>query len=50
MTIINIRATQDTDDTLISELMNLLIKHGFETEKYQGITYKIVMARKGEKK
>ena len=49
MTIIHIKATNDTDDKIISELMNILTKNGFKTEKYLGITSKIVMARKGEK-
>ena len=46
MTIIHIKTTQDTDDKIISELMNILNKNGFKTEKYQGINSKIVMARK----
>lgn len=46
MTTIHIKATQDTDDKILSELMNILIKNGFKTEKYIGITNKIVMARK----
>lgn len=43
---IYIKATADVEDKLISELMNLLIKYGFTTEKYLGLTGKIVMARK----
>jgi|GEM_PF-3458012 hypothetical protein len=46
MTTIHIKATTDVDDRVISELMNILIKFGFETEKYLGISSKIVMARK----
>jgi len=46
MTTIHIKATYDTDDKIISELMNILIKYGFETEKYLSFTSKIVMARK----
>jgi hypothetical protein len=48
-TTIHIKATTDTDDKIISELMNILIKYGFKTEKYLGITSKIIMARRGEK-
>jgi len=47
--IIHIKATQDTDDKIISELMNFLIKNGFTTEKYLGISSKIVMAKKESK-
>lgn len=50
MTTINIQATADTDDRIISDLMDLLIKHGFSTEKYLGINRKIVMARKEKSK
>jgi hypothetical protein len=46
MTIIHIKATKDTDDKILSELMNILTKYGFETEKYLGIASKIIMARK----
>ena len=46
MTTINIKATNDTEDKLLSELMNILIKDGFKTEKYQGIATKIIMAKK----
>jgi hypothetical protein len=46
--IIHIKATQDTDDKVLSELMNILIKEGFRTEKYLGINTKIIMAKKEE--
>jgi len=46
MPVINIKATNDTDDEIISELMNILIKYGFITERYLGISSKIVMAKK----
>lgn len=46
MTIIHIKATLDTDDKVLSELINILIKNGFKPEKYMGMAYKIVMARK----
>jgi len=46
MTTIHIKATNDTDDKILLELMNILIKNGFKTEKYLGITNKIIMARK----
>lgn len=47
METIHIRTTQDVDDKVISELMNILIKHGFKTEKYLGTEgNKIVMAKK----
>jgi hypothetical protein len=49
MKIIHIRASLNTDDMILSELMNILIKNGFETEKYLGISHKLIMARKGEK-
>lgn len=48
MTIIHIKATHDTDDKILSELMNILIKNGFNTEKYLGIAHKIIMAKKLE--
>lgn len=32
MTIVHIKTSKDTDDKIISELMNILIKHGFKTE------------------
>jgi hypothetical protein len=47
--IIHIKSTNDTDDKILSELMNILIKHGFNTQKYIGINSKIIMAKKGEK-
>lgn len=50
MTTIHIKATQDTDDKVLSELMNILIKNGFKTEKYLGIGTKIVMAKKEKEK
>jgi hypothetical protein len=46
--IIHIRSTNNIDDKILSELMNILIKHGFKTEKYLGIGHKIIMARKNE--
>jgi len=46
MTTIHIRTSFDTDDKIISELMNILIKNGFKTEKYLGRAFKIVMAKK----
>ena len=46
MTIIHIKTTTDTDDKIISEIINILIKYGFETEKYLGLSSKIVMAKK----
>ena len=48
MTTIRIKATSDTDDKIISELMNVLIKYGYKTEKYLSSTSKIVTARKNE--
>jgi hypothetical protein len=50
MTTIQIKATENTEDKILSELMNILIKHGFKTEKYLGISSKIVMARKIKEK
>ena len=50
MTIIHIKATPDTDDKILAELMNILIKHGFATEKYLGLTTKIIMARKDDRR
>ena len=47
---IHIRTTADTKDSIISELMNILTKHGYKTEKYLGRSSKIVMAKKGDKK
>lgn len=49
MTTIHIKATLDTDDRIISELMIILIKNGFNTEKYLGLSSKIIMAKKEEK-
>lgn len=46
MTTIHIRTTEDTDNKIISDLMNILIKYGFKTEKYLGTNSKIVMAKK----
>jgi hypothetical protein len=46
MTTIYIKATEDTEDRLISKLMDILIKYGFKTEKYLGIATKIIMAKK----
>jgi len=46
MTTIHIKSTNDTDDKILSELMNILIKNGFKTEKYLGIATKIIMAKK----
>lgn len=46
MTTIHIKATNDVEDDIISDLMNVLIKFGFNTEKYLGISSKIVMAKK----
>lgn len=46
MTTIHIRATEDTEDIIISELMNVLNKYKFKTEKYLGTNSKIVMAKK----
>jgi len=49
MITIHIKATNNTDDKILSELINILIKFGFKTEKYIGITSKIVMAKKEQK-
>jgi hypothetical protein len=46
MTTIHIKSTMDTEDKLLSELMNILTKNGFKTEKYLGVNSKIVLARK----
>ena len=46
---IHIKSTIDTDNYIISELMNILIKYGYKTEKYLGASSKIIMARKGLK-
>lgn len=48
MTVIHIKATLNIPDDILSELMNVLIKHGFKTEKYLGRSSKIIMARKKE--
>ena len=50
MTSIHIKTTNDTDDKILSELMNVLIKYGFKTEKYIGLNSKIIMARKEKEK
>lgn len=44
--IINIKSTMNTDDKIISKLMNVLINEGFVTERYLGINSKIIMAKK----
>lgn len=49
MTTIHIKTTLDADDKIISELINILIKNGFETEKYLSMASKIVMAKKENK-
>ena len=49
MTTIHIKATMDTNDKVLSELMNILSRLGFKVEKYLGISFKIIMARKEEK-
>jgi len=46
--IIHIKATQDVDNKVLSELMNVLNKDGFRTEKYLSMAYTIVMAKKEE--
>jgi mannitol/fructose-specific phosphotransferase system IIA component len=46
--IIHIKITSNVKDELISDMMNLLIKNGFKTEKYLGQVGKIIMARKEE--
>lgn len=43
---IHIKATENTDNKILSELMNILIKYGFKTEKYLSMTNKIIMAKK----
>jgi len=50
MTVIHIKTTIDVDDKIISDLMNILMKYGFKTEKYLGMNSKIIMARKGVQK
>jgi len=49
MATIHIKASTNTDDKIFSDLMNVLIKHGFTTEKYLSRTSKIVMAKIEEK-
>lgn len=46
---IHIKASPHTDDKILFELMNILIKHGYETEKYLGSSSKIIMAKKEKK-
>ncbi len=46
MTTIHIKTSVDVKDEIISDLMNVLTKHGFKNEKYLGMASKIVMARK----
>jgi hypothetical protein len=46
MSVIYIKATMDISDEILSEMMNVLSKNGFKTEKYLGVNSKIVMARK----
>ena len=46
MSVINIKASLGTEDKILSELMNILIRNGFKTEKYLGIANKIIMAKK----
>lgn len=46
---IHIKATVKTPDNILSELMNILIKHGYKTEKYLGMSSKIIMARSADK-
>jgi len=48
METIHIKSTIRTDDKILSELMSVLMKYGFKTEKYLGMNSKIVMARKEE--
>jgi glycine betaine/choline ABC-type transport system substrate-binding protein len=45
MKTIHITATIDVENEIISELMNILIKNGFKTQKYLGVNSKIVMAK-----
>lgn len=44
--IIHIKASPTTDEKILSELMNILKKYEYKTEKYIGIASKIIMARK----
>ena len=50
MATIHIKATTDIPDNILSELMNILIKYDFKTEKYLGLNSKIVMAKSKEEK
>jgi len=43
---IHIKTTNDVDDNIISELMNVLIKYKFEVQKYLVPTGKAVMGIK----
>lgn len=47
---IHIKVTDDTDDKIVSELMNILIKHGYKTEKYLGKNSKLVRGEKRRQK
>ena len=47
---IHIKATVDTEERVLSELINVLIKYKYKSEKYLGVTSKIIMARKEELK
>jgi hypothetical protein len=49
MSVIHIKATSDVKDNILSELMNILIKYGYSTEKYLGIASKIIMAKQEKK-
>jgi len=48
MATIHIKFTTDTEDKIISEFMNVLIKYEFKAEKYLGINSKIIMAKREE--
>jgi hypothetical protein len=48
MTTIHIKATMDTDDRLLSEILNVLLRNGFKPEKYLGLNCKIIMAKREE--
>jgi hypothetical protein len=50
MTAVHIKATEDVDDRILSELMNILARHEFKTEKYLGMNSKIIMAKKEREK
>lgn len=50
MEIVHIKLTQEVDNSVMVELINLLQKYGFKTEKYLGMSSKIIMARKSEEK